>query len=146
MAIPRINGLSGQYMKNLYTKTKENNNGEEYRIDAHQKAVLMREIMDKVRAGTMSEFEGEQKIAEIKSAPEIFHVDEGSYSPKISPLQNEDSNTIQQLEEKQRQKEIKRLETDYKNGDISEFTYKVNMYFLTNPSSADCGHSLNIMA
>lgn len=146
MAIPRINGLSSQYTQDLYSKTKENNNGEEYKIDFHQKEALINEIQGKVKAGIMSASEGQRKIAEIKSAPDIFHVDKGSYNPKKSPLENEDISSIEAREEKQRKKLIESLETDYKNGDISEFTYKANMYFLSNPPSNNDGHSLNIMA
>lgn len=128
MSLNPIPGLSAFITGRIYSKTGPGDM-QNYKLNASQQGKELEKLEMKLVNGQISEQEYNHQKALIESAPLYVHVENG-----YTESGNEN---IFEREEKQHLQEIDRLEQQYKNGEISDFMYKANMYLLNNPELTD---------
>ncbi len=132
-----IHGLSSAESSRLYMKTSSGDI-QNYKLSAFKRNEEIKELEEKLEKGQITQQEYNQKKSLLESAPLYIHIEDGE--TKTS------STNIFKNEEKDHKKEIDKLNSQYANGEISDFTYRANMYLMNHPASDNEQHEFSTTA
>ncbi len=88
-----ISPICGPYSNlNIYRKTRQNNNGEEYVIDNHKKTAQLQKLDAQKKRHEISEGTYELRKKVIEEAPKVFHTQKNGFTAE-TPLKTDEEDT-----------------------------------------------------
>ena len=147
MSLNGINGIPPQVINNIYRCTGKEDGRftlQSSRLDAEKT-----KLDKKLEKGEITQGECEQKKNALNSIPDTIFSD--GQKIQFSPIKRQDESVenIDSTLNKQAQRDFLKLETQHKNGEISDFEYRANLFMMTNPfiqSPNEPGMKLNAIA
>lgn len=138
MSISALSSVKGSSIKNLYSQKGDTN---KFSLSSSMVDNEIEKLDEQLKKGEISESEYENQKAALESLPKIVYTSDGSNTLKQS--------NASLIGEKETTKEIDKIKKQHENGNMSDFSYKANMYLLTNPIDSqqnETGQNLSVWA
>lgn len=138
MSISALSSVKGSSIKNLYSQKGDTN---KFSLRSSMVDNEIEKLDEQLKKGEISESEYENQKAALESLPKIVYTSDGSNTLKQS--------NASLIGEKETTKEIDKIKKQHENGNMSDFSYKANMYLLTNPidsQQSETGQNLSVWA
>lgn len=137
MGLGAISSLNSCSLNSLYA---QNGSSNKFALKSSGVAKEIQELEEKLKSGQISEQEFEAQKKQLESLPQILYTSDGNNNLTVgnASLLKTNSNT----------EEIDKIEQQHAKGEISDFSYKANMYLLTNqpPDNNTVGKNLSYYA
>lgn len=138
MSISALSSVKGSSIKNLYSQKGDTN---KFSLSSSMVNNEIEKLNEQLKKGEISESEYENQKAALESLPQIVYTSDGSDTLKQS--------NASLIGEKETTEEIDKIKKQHENGNMSDFSYKANMYLLTNPidsQQSETGQNLSVWA
>lgn len=138
MSISAISSVKRSNVNNLYAQKGDTN---KFSLRSNMVDSEIEKLNEQLKKGQISESQYKSEKEALESLPQIVYTIDGS-----STLKGSNTSLIG---EEETTNEINKIEKKHANGDMSDFSYKANMYLLTNPiemQPSETGQRLSIMA
>ncbi len=147
MSLNGINGIPPQVINNIYRCTGKEDG--RYTLQGSRLDAEKTKLDKKLENGEISEGEYNQKKNALNNIPDTIFSD--GQNVQFSPIRQKEESTenVSSRIEQKAQNDIIKLENQHKNGEISDFEYRANLFMMTNPfiqGPNESGMKLNAIA